>query len=109
MMDADRSLPNEHARVDELEGNDHERLAGRCPLCGGEKQPGTTTFAVDLKFGVVVVREVPALVCTQCGDAWIDDPVAAKLKSVVAEARRKQALVEVTLCQQVACSIRTAR
>src|SRR4030065_452007 len=47
---------------------------GCCPLCGGEKQSGTTTFAVDLKFGVVVVREGPALVCTKCGDAWIDDP-----------------------------------
>ena len=75
---------------------------GPCPLCGGEKQPGTTTFAVDLTFGVVVVRDVPALVCTQCGATWIDDPVAAKLESIVAEARRKQALVEVTQWQQVA-------
>ena len=74
----------------------------RCPLCGGEKQPGTTTFAVDFKFGVVVVRDVPALVCTKCGDAWIDDPVAAKLESVVGQARRKQAVVEVTQWQQVA-------
>ncbi len=75
---------------------------GRCPLCGGEKQPGTTTFAVDLKFGVVVVRDVPAFVCTKCGDAWIDDPVAAKLESVVADAHRKHAVVEVTQWQQVA-------
>jgi YgiT-type zinc finger domain-containing protein len=75
---------------------------GRCPLCGGEKQPGTTTFAVDLKFGVVVVREVPAFVCTQCGDAWIDDPVAAKLERVVTEARRRQALVDVMQWQSVA-------
>jgi YgiT-type zinc finger domain-containing protein len=75
---------------------------GRCPLCGGEKQPGTTTFAVDLTFGVVVVREVPAFVCMQYGDAWIDAPVAARLESIVAEARGKQALVEVTQWQQVA-------
>lgn len=75
---------------------------GRCPLCGGEKQRGTTTFAVDLKFGVVVVREVPAFVCTKCGNAWIDDPVAAKLESIVADARRKQAVVEVTQWQQAA-------
>ena len=61
---------------------------GRCPLCGGEKQPGTTTFAADLRFGVVVVREVPAFVCTKCGDAWIDDPVAAKLESSVCRCRR---------------------
>jgi YgiT-type zinc finger domain-containing protein len=75
---------------------------GRCPLCGGDKRPGTTIFAVDLKFGVVVVREVPALVCSKCGDAWIDDPVAARLEVVVADAREKQAEVEVTQWQQVA-------
>jgi YgiT-type zinc finger domain-containing protein len=73
---------------------------GRCPLCDGEKQPGITTSAVDLTFGVVVVREVPAFVCSQGGDAWIDDPVAGKLQSIVAEARCKQALVQVTQWQQ---------
>jgi YgiT-type zinc finger domain-containing protein len=75
---------------------------GRCPLCGGEKQEGTTTFAVDLKFGVVVVRGVPALVCGKCGDAWIDDSVAAKLETIVVDAGRKHAIVEVTQWQQVA-------
>ena len=69
---------------------------GRCPLCGGEKRPGTTIFAVDLGFGVVVVRDVPALVCSKCGDAWIDDQVAEKLQVAVADARRKKAVVEVT-------------
>jgi len=75
---------------------------GNCPLCGGEKQLGTTTFAVDMKFGIVVVREVPAFVCAKCGDAWIDDPVAAKLEGFVAEARRKQTMVEIMQWNQVA-------
>jgi YgiT-type zinc finger domain-containing protein len=75
---------------------------GRCSLCGGDKQSDTTTLAVDLKIGVVVVREVLAFVCTQCGNAWIDDPVAAKLEGIVAEARHKQAIVEVMHWPQVA-------
>ena len=75
---------------------------GACPLCGGDKESGTTTFTVDLDFGVVVVRDVPALVCAQCGEAWIDDPVAEKLESVVADARVKKAAVEVTRWAQVA-------
>jgi YgiT-type zinc finger domain-containing protein len=70
-MDADRSLPRVHARVDELEETAMNENGRRCPLGGSEKQPGTTTFAVDLTFGVVVVREVPVFVCAQCGDAWI--------------------------------------
>ena len=40
--------------------------------------------------------------CAQCGDAWIKDPVAAKLESIVAKARRKQVLVEVVQWPQVA-------
>ena len=35
---------------------------GICPLCGGEKQPGKTTFTVDLGTGVVVIRDIPAMV-----------------------------------------------
>jgi len=69
---------------------------GRCPLCGGAKAPGTTTFAVDLGFGVLVVRDVPALVCGQCGDAWIGDDVAEKLEARVEEVRRTKPAVEVT-------------
>ncbi|MGR3304053.1 MAG: type II toxin-antitoxin system MqsA family antitoxin [Candidatus Scalindua sp.] len=67
-----------------------------CPLCGGEKQAGKTTFTVDLGFGVVVVREVPATVCSQCGADWIDDAIAEKLERIVDDARERHNLVEVT-------------
>jgi len=75
---------------------------GACPLCGAEKQPGTTTFTVDLGFGVVVVRQVPALVCSQCGEAWIEDPVASRLEAVVEGSRRNPAVVQVLQWEQVA-------
>ncbi len=67
-----------------------------CPLCGGKKKEGKTTFTVDLGFGVVVVREVPATVCSQCGADWIDDAISEKLEIIVDDARQKHNLVEVT-------------
>ena len=67
----------------------------RCPLCGGSKEPGRTTYTVDLGFGVVVVRNVPATVCGQCGEEWIDADTAQRLERVTDEARRKQLQVEV--------------
>jgi hypothetical protein len=45
---------------------------------------------------------VPALVCSTCGDAWLEDLVAAKLEAVVAGAREKQSEVEVTQWHLVA-------
>lgn len=67
-----------------------------CPLCGGQKKEGKTTFTVDLGSGVVVVRDVPATVCSQCGADWIEDGIAERLEKIVENARKKHHLVEVT-------------
>ena len=67
----------------------------RCPVCGGEKAPGTTIFSVDLGDGVVVVRSVPAQVCRQCGEEWIDDKTAAELEDIVGHARERRNQIEV--------------
>ncbi len=71
-------------------------LPTSCPLCGGGKKVGKTTFTVDLGFGIVVVREVPATVCSQCGADWIDDAISEKLEKIVDDSRQKHNLVEVT-------------
>ena len=68
---------------------------GTCPLCKGTKRRGTTTFTADLGFGVVVIRNVPALVCAQCGADWLDDEVAQRIERLVEEARAKRSQVEV--------------
>ena len=72
-----------------------EPSGGTCPLCGAAKRSGTTTFSADLGFGVIVVRQVPALVCSQCGADWLDDATAAHIERLVADAKLKNSLVEV--------------
>lgn len=54
---------------------------------GGNKKAGKTIFTVDLVFGVVVVRDVPAIVCSQCGAYWISDEISVKLDEIVNDAR----------------------
>ena len=66
-----------------------------CPLCGGTKRPGATTFTAELGFGVVVVRNVPASVCSQCGADWIADNVAERIEKLIEEAKVKRLQVEV--------------
>jgi YgiT-type zinc finger domain-containing protein len=66
------------------------------PICSGRKKPGTTTFTADLEFGVVVVRKVPATVCSQCGADWIEDKIARQLEDIVKDARKRRMQVEVT-------------
>ena len=67
----------------------------RCPLCGGTVEAGETVCAVELGFGVVVVRHVPAGVCQRCGESWIENGTAANLERIVETARRERSEVEV--------------
>lgn len=67
-----------------------------CPLCGGHKKQGTTTFTVDTKDTLVVIRNVPATLCSLCGNAWLDDQVAAEVEGMVEEAKKSHRQMEVT-------------
>jgi len=66
-----------------------------CPICGGTFNLGTTTFTVDFGKGVFVVRHVPAEICNQCGEAWIDDDTSAKLEEMLENAKLRNAAIEV--------------
>ena len=74
-------------------------IADKCPLCGGHVKPGETTFTADIGTGVVVVRHVPARVCTLCGESWLEDPTAKNLERTVEEARARRHEVEVLAYQ----------
>ncbi|SHG33609.1 YgiT-type zinc finger domain-containing protein [Fodinibius roseus] len=66
-----------------------------CYACGGTLEQGETTFTADFGSGVVVVRNVPATVCSQCGMEWIDDDAAEKIEKIVKDAKEKHSVVEV--------------
>ncbi|TGO02691.1 hypothetical protein PN36_20615 [Candidatus Thiomargarita nelsonii] len=71
-------------------------IKNQCPLCKGPMGKGKTTFTADLGFGVVVVREVPAIVCELCGADWIEDKVAEKIEEIVESAKRNYQTVAVS-------------
>lgn len=73
-----------------------------CPLCGGHKKPGTTTITVDTEDTLVVIRHVPATVCSLCGNAWLSDEVAANVEIIVDEAKMNHRQMEVTQYRKAA-------
>jgi len=59
----------------------------------GDTQPGTTTVTFHRDGRTLVVNEVPADVCENCGEAYVAEDVTAELLRMVAEARQAQAIV----------------
>lgn len=54
-----------------------------CFYCKGRTVETTTKFIVDLGNCVVIVKNVPARVCQQCGEASFSDDVAKQLEKIV--------------------------
>ena len=54
-----------------------------CFYCKGETVETTTKFIVDLGPCVVIVKNVPARVCQQCGEASFSDEVSQRLEEIL--------------------------
>lgn len=69
----------------------------RCAMCRqGETKPGKATVTLEKKSTVVVVRDVPADVCGNCGEYYLSDKITGKIMKLAEDAVKKGAEVEIT-------------
>ena len=70
----------------------------KCFFCKGELEKTTTKYIVDLGDCVVIVKNVPAMVCRQCGEKSFDDETMERLEIIVTSVKnslvREVAIVE---------------
>ena len=56
----------------------------KCPLCKGQMTEGKTILPYEFNNGrVIVVLDVPALVCDQCGDDFVDIKVTRNIEKIL--------------------------
>jgi len=80
-----------------------ERINTRlCPLCGGDKKKGFTTYTVEIDSSLLVVRDVPAEICSQCGEEWISSKIAKKLEKISNYVREKKPELEIVSFEEAA-------
>ncbi len=51
------------------------------------------TFTADMKEMIVVIKNVPATVCSLCGNEWLSDDVAGQIECIVQDAKENAALL----------------
>ncbi|MBF0238349.1 MAG: type II toxin-antitoxin system MqsA family antitoxin [SAR324 cluster bacterium] len=68
----------------------------KCLFCKqGETQPGTTVITLTRKNTTVVFKNVPADVCENCGESYVNENVTKDLLKRANEAIRNGAEVEI--------------
>lgn len=67
-----------------------------CTICQmGETEPGLVTVSLQRGESTVIVKGVPAAVCANCGEYYLDDDVAARVLERAENAVRRGAEVEI--------------
>ena len=77
-------------------GIQEEEAAMICVICKtGETEPGTATVTLERDGTTVVIKGVPARVCKNCGEEYVEENVTAQLLNTAEDAVRAGVQVDV--------------
>ncbi|MCU7491931.1 MAG: type II toxin-antitoxin system MqsA family antitoxin [Ignavibacteria bacterium] len=70
--------------------------AMKCVICkSGETQPGRTVVTLTRGEFVIVFKNVPAGICQNCGEEYVNDKTTAALLSIANDSFEKGVVVDV--------------
>lgn len=67
----------------------------KCMRCGRDAFKSTTTEAIELGFGVLVIRNIPCYKCNECDEIFYTGDVVKKIEVITERAR--ELMQEVTV------------
>ncbi|MBR1686526.1 MAG: YgiT-type zinc finger protein [Clostridia bacterium] len=59
----------------------------KCMKCGKPAFASVTSEAIELGFGLLVIRDIPCYKCEECDEIFYTGDVAQKIEEIVAEAK----------------------
>ena len=66
-----------------------------CFMCKGKLEEKNTTFMVELDNCIIIIKNVPSLVCEQCGEVSYSNEVSKQLEKLVNAVRNS--ITEITI------------
>ena len=60
----------------------------KCMRCGKPAYKSVTSEAIELGFGLLVIRNIPCYECEECDEIFYTGDVVQKIESIVAEAKQ---------------------
>ena len=68
----------------------------KCVICKtGQTHPGKTTVTLERGHTVVVMRDVPAEICEDCGEYYLDDKTARRVYADAEQSFQRHVEVEI--------------
>ena len=54
-----------------------------CFMCKGELIEKKVNYMVDLEKTIIIIKDVPAKVCDQCGEQYFDDETSQNIEKII--------------------------
>ena len=68
----------------------------KCVICkNGETKPGTTTILLERGNTTIVIKQVPAEVCQNCGEGYVDEETTDQLLQMAEDATKSGVQVDI--------------
>ena len=78
-----------------------------CVICkNGETEPGTTTSTLERNGLVLLIRDIPAKVCNNCGESYIDSQTFERVHNMSPENGERDYDVEVVVLKYAPSRVR---
>ncbi len=65
----------------------------QCSLCKGKLKEDKINHVVDIDDLIIIIKKVPAEVCKQCGEYYLDHKIAQKVEEIVDNVKNNKAEV----------------
>jgi len=66
-----------------------------CSICESELRAEKITYTQTIGLDVYIIRDVPALVCPQCGEQYLAPEVVDAIQELIEQRRTPQEIMEV--------------
>ena len=67
----------------------------KCGKCGGDAIESTTSEAIEMEFGLLVIRHIPCFKCEDCDEIFYTGDVAERIEEITENV--KKLMQEITI------------
>lgn len=65
----------------------------KCSFCKGRLESGNVNHVIDFNNLIIIIKNVPAQICNQCGEYYIEHLVALNVEKIVDDVKNNGAEV----------------
>ena len=74
----------------------------KCMKCGKQTFASTTSEAIELGFGLLVIRDIPCFKCEECDDVLYTGDVVERIESIIDETKAMMQAVRIVRFNEAA-------